>query len=116
MGWGRDSAKTPSHAAPSHAAPSRAAMRSGLGATSPLPAAPLPWRRWPLRPEQRDVVAVVLADELHDLVDAGARVARERARRAPAAGGLVRILEDDLVEDVRGARPRQTLDGVELVA
>src|SRR5689334_2007192 len=74
----------------------------------PSPAAAAGLRsRWALRTEQRNVIAVVLADELHHLGHTGAGIADEGLRLVPLAGRLLGILIDDLVEDVLGIDARQ---------
>ena len=75
-----------------------------------------PGRGRTLWSEQWDIVTIVFADEFHDLVHARSCIAHKRAGRSPLPGCLLRIFENDLVEEVGGAGACETLDGVKLIA
>src|SRR5688572_9707607 len=73
-------------------------------------------RRRTCRSKQRNVVAIVFADKLHDLDDAGTCVCVVGSSRSPLPGGNLRILVNDLVEDAGGAGAGKALDGAKLLA
>src|ERR1700752_1979978 len=88
---------------------------ASLSAASTTPAPFLRWRR-SCRPEQRRIVAVVLAHKFHHLVDARPNVSIESLRRAPRSRGEPRIFVNDFIEDPRTAHARETLDRMKLFA
>src|SRR5262245_43529572 len=79
-------------------------------------AAALPCRGWARRSKQRNIIAVVLADEFHNLDHAWTCVGRKSARGSPLSSGLFRIFVNDFIEDGVGAGARQAFDGVKAFA